>query len=211
VQQKGRSRHAVPAWVFGHRSEAKQQHGEAGSGVPIFAIYDMIHLESSPQRDHFESLDEALAEVLRRAQLPWDQYPNIAPCREWATCGRECVIREYRTGHQPWKLVRVVPVVSLSAAGVTWPMASTPPNGHPEPRSPDFGAVLRWFHQATFPTQVDATAPAAGRAHLANDAPVVGEGVRIGGGTYLIEQTGRLLDGGEEEGHRAGGQGRRAR
>jgi len=74
----------------------------------------------SPTRDLFEGFDDAFAEVLRRAGLPWDQSPNRAPCKEWAICGREYVIREYDTGTDPWTFIRAVPVVSLSAAGVTW-------------------------------------------------------------------------------------------
>jgi hypothetical protein len=74
----------------------------------------------SPDRDLFESFDDALAEVLGRVALPWDQYPNRAPCTSWATCGREYVIREYQTGSEPWTVIRAVPVASLSAAGVTW-------------------------------------------------------------------------------------------
>ena len=120
VQQRGRYRHAVPAWVFGPRSEARQEHGEAGNGVPVFDLFDTIHLEMDPRRDQFESFAEALIEILRRADLPWDQYPNRAPCRGWATCGREYEIREYETGVDPWKLIRAVPVVYVSAAGVAW-------------------------------------------------------------------------------------------
>jgi hypothetical protein len=74
----------------------------------------------SAPRDLFDSFDEALAEILRRAAMPWDQYPNRAPCKQWSTCGRDYVIREYDAGTDPWTFIRAVPVVWVSALGVTW-------------------------------------------------------------------------------------------
>ena len=126
VQRKGRSRHALPAWVF-RRLKASKKLPEAGSqiansvpGTRCFALFDLIHLEMSPGRDEFDTFEEALTEIVQRAQRPWDQYPNRAPCREWAACGREYVIREYAAGQNSWTVVRAVPVASVSADGVTW-------------------------------------------------------------------------------------------
>ena len=111
--------HAFPDGVP-RRAAIRPRPNPAANGVSTFALFDEAHSEMSPRRDTFGSFDDALAEVRRRVAVPWDQYPNRAPCRGWATCGRDYVIREYHTGTEPWTFVRAVPVVWLSAAGITW-------------------------------------------------------------------------------------------
>jgi hypothetical protein len=48
----------------------------------MFIIEDEQHAE--PQSGEFESIADALAELKRRAMLPWDQPPNVAPCTKLA-------------------------------------------------------------------------------------------------------------------------------
>jgi hypothetical protein len=52
----------------------------------MFVIEDELHAE--PQAGEFRSLADAVAELKRRALVPWDQEPNRAPCDGWRTCGR---------------------------------------------------------------------------------------------------------------------------
>jgi hypothetical protein len=83
----------------------------------MFLIEDEIHAEHQGQ---FASFDEAMVELRRRAEVPWDQLPNVAPCTNWKNCGREYVVIEYDDSHVPWKEIRRVLVVDLSASGVKW-------------------------------------------------------------------------------------------
>jgi hypothetical protein len=83
----------------------------------MFVIEDEIHAEHNGQ---FSSFDEALAELRRRANIPWDESPNVAPCMSWRTCERQYVILEFDDSHTPWKELRRVPVLNVSASGVKW-------------------------------------------------------------------------------------------
>jgi hypothetical protein len=83
----------------------------------MFVIEDEIHAE--PQGE-FASFDEALAELRRRASVPWDRRPNVAPCLSWKTCGRSYEIIEYDTSRVPWREIRSVAVLEVSAAGAKW-------------------------------------------------------------------------------------------
>jgi hypothetical protein len=38
----------------------------------------------------------------------------------WATCGREYAVVEYDDSHSPWKELRRVSVLQVSASGVEW-------------------------------------------------------------------------------------------
>jgi hypothetical protein len=64
----------------------------------MFLIEDEIHAEPQGQ---FASFDEAMVELTRRAEVPWDQPPNVAPCLSWKTCGREYVVIEYDDSRVP--------------------------------------------------------------------------------------------------------------
>ena len=83
----------------------------------MFIIEDEFHAEQIAQ---FASFEEAIAELRRRAKLPWDKGPNMAPCMSWQTCGREYVIIEYDDSQLPWKELRRIPAFKVSAAGVEW-------------------------------------------------------------------------------------------
>jgi hypothetical protein len=69
----------------------------------MFVIEDEIHCDWHGQ---FASFDDAVAELRRRATLPWDQPPNAAPCTSWKTCGRKYVIIEFDDSNPPWKQTR---------------------------------------------------------------------------------------------------------
>jgi hypothetical protein len=85
--------------------------------VGMFVIEDEIHCDWHGQ---YASFDAAVAELRRRALLPWDQPPNAAPCTSWKTCGREYFIIEIDDSCLPWKELRRVPVLEVSEAVVKW-------------------------------------------------------------------------------------------
>jgi hypothetical protein len=84
----------------------------------MFMIYDITHAE--PQDGNFNSFEEALTELKRRAGLPWNEEPNKAPCKSWRTCHRIYEIVEYNTSTQPWTEFSRVRVLDVSSAGVQW-------------------------------------------------------------------------------------------
>ena len=84
----------------------------------MFVIEDEQH--SEPQAGEFKSIADAVAELKRRAMLPWDQPPNVAPCTSWRTCRRRYDIIEYDTSARPWKELGRTPYLEISSAGVQW-------------------------------------------------------------------------------------------
>jgi hypothetical protein len=83
----------------------------------MFLLEDETHAE--PQGE-FATFAEALAELRRRAMIPWDQAPNRAPCMSWKTCGRRYEIVEYDDSRTPWIERRRIPALEVSAAGIEW-------------------------------------------------------------------------------------------
>jgi hypothetical protein len=83
----------------------------------MFIIDDELHAE--PQGD-FASFAEALAELRRRASIPWDHAPNRAPCMSWETCGRSYEIVEYDDTKSPWQEISRIAVLEITAAGIKW-------------------------------------------------------------------------------------------
>ncbi len=83
----------------------------------MFTIEDEIHAECDSE---FQTFEEAIAELRRRASIPWDQPPNVAPCTSWRTCGREYFVTEYDVSQLPWSRLRTVRVLDISAKGVHW-------------------------------------------------------------------------------------------
>jgi len=84
----------------------------------VFKIDDDFHAEL--QEGEFASFDDAMAEVRRRAELPWNEAPNVAPCTGWRGCGRRYEIVEYDGSSSPWREIARTAVVEVSAAGVRW-------------------------------------------------------------------------------------------
>lgn len=80
-----------------------------------FAIVDDAHCEV--QGPPYPTREAAMAELQRRASIPWNEAPNRAPCTSWAKCGRQYVIEEYDdTEDQISRLL----VLQVSAKGVEW-------------------------------------------------------------------------------------------
>jgi hypothetical protein len=84
-------------------------------GTRTFVIEDERHAE--PQGE-FKSFGEAVAELRRRATIPWNEAPNQAPCTSWETCGRSYEIIEYDCASRPWKELNRVSALEVSAEGV---------------------------------------------------------------------------------------------
>ena len=82
-----------------------------------FIIEDEAHAEWCGE---FSELNEALQELKRRAELPWDQAPNAAPCKSWQTCGRNYEIVQFETSSQPWREISRTPALRVNAIGITW-------------------------------------------------------------------------------------------
>jgi len=83
----------------------------------MFVIEDARHAEWCGQ---FPDFKEAIAELERRAEIPWDQVPNLAPCMNPISCGRGYEVVEYDESLLPWKELRRFAVLEVSASGVKW-------------------------------------------------------------------------------------------
>lgn len=83
----------------------------------MFVIEDEAHAELHGE---YASLSEAIAELPRRAAIPWDQPPNVAPCASWRTCGRKYEVVEYDPAETPWRELNRIPTLEISARGVEW-------------------------------------------------------------------------------------------
>jgi hypothetical protein len=82
-----------------------------------FVIEDESHDE--PQGE-FATAGDALAELRRRAEIPWDHDPNRAPCQSWQTCGRRYELVEFDDRDTPRKELRRELVLEISADGIEW-------------------------------------------------------------------------------------------
>ena len=80
-------------------------------------IEDERHAEG---QGRFLSVQDAMIELRRRAQLPWNEKPNVAPCTNWEKCGRAYEVVEYDDTSVPWTEIRRTRVLEVSASGVTW-------------------------------------------------------------------------------------------
>jgi hypothetical protein len=83
----------------------------------MFVIEDEIHAE--PQGE-FATRGEAFEELKRRAAIPWNEAPNLAPCMSWQTCGRNYDLVEYDVAATPWKKINRERILEVSATGVKW-------------------------------------------------------------------------------------------
>ena len=82
-----------------------------------YVIEDDWHAEWSGE---YSSYDDAFAELRRRAESPWDEPPNQAPCMSWQTCGRAYWIIEFASKEEPWEVLNRIWIFNISAEGVTW-------------------------------------------------------------------------------------------
>jgi hypothetical protein len=81
-----------------------------------FIIEDELHAE---QHGEFATFEDAVRELRRRADIPWDHEPNLAPCQSWATCGRAYEVIEYDSQNLP-KQLRRMKALDISKEGIVW-------------------------------------------------------------------------------------------
>jgi hypothetical protein len=83
----------------------------------MFVVEDERHAE---QIGKFSDRELAMAELRRLATVPWDQSPNVAPCTQWAQCGRSYELIEYDTADEPWRELSRKLTLDISASGIRW-------------------------------------------------------------------------------------------
>jgi len=83
-------------------------------------LEDELHAERNGEFDNF---DDLLAELRRRAEIPWDQEPNRAPCQSWRTCKRRYEFIEMSGDESSWREFRRTLALEISASGVQWHIA----------------------------------------------------------------------------------------
>ena len=84
----------------------------------MFLIEDQAHAEV--QEGEYPTLMAAVLELERRATIPWDQPPNLPPCTGWRTCSRDYEVIEYDSSATPWRELRRMPFLHVSAEGTRW-------------------------------------------------------------------------------------------
>jgi hypothetical protein len=85
--------------------------------MATFVIEDELHAE---HHGEFASLEDAVRELRRRAEIPWDREPNVAPCQSWATCGRTYEVIEYDETDGSERQLRRMKALEISKDGVVW-------------------------------------------------------------------------------------------
>ena len=83
----------------------------------MFIIEDQVHAE---WKGRFATREEALSELKRLANIPWDQPPNLCPCTSWRTCRREYEVIEFETSGLEWKELWRGGTLALSSNGANW-------------------------------------------------------------------------------------------
>lgn len=101
--------------------------------ITKFVIEDELHAEICGEYDSFT---KAISELERRAFTPWYERPDIAPCINWANCGRHYEIIKYETKQTPWSKIQSWDVLDISAEGVFWKQGF-PNKNNPESTSSD--------------------------------------------------------------------------
>ena len=92
------------------------------SGTIRFVIEDDFHAEA--MGEPFGNVRDAVAELLRLGELPWDSVPNRAPCVGWDACGRDYWLIEYE-GDASWRRRRGLFVMRMGAGGAHWIVPSS--------------------------------------------------------------------------------------
>jgi hypothetical protein len=65
----------------------------------------------------YVDISQAMAELKRYAEKPWDQPPNLAPCTSWQTCGRAYGVIEFDDSDREIRRTRILEV---TAGGFKW-------------------------------------------------------------------------------------------
>jgi len=91
-------------------------------GVPLgfstrVILEDNFHAEWNGE---FLDMEAAVAELKRRANLPWNQSPNRPPCEDWETCHREYHIVAYDTSKTPWQELSRTRALNVDSSGIRW-------------------------------------------------------------------------------------------
>lgn len=83
----------------------------------MFVIYDSNHAD---YHGEYNNIDQALHELERRAEIPWNEPPNRTPCSSWATCSRDYEVLEVDDTNLPWEELQRFRVLEVSPDGVQW-------------------------------------------------------------------------------------------
>jgi hypothetical protein len=84
----------------------------------MWLIEDQLHGEL--QEGEFLTRHDAIAELTRRAELPYSEEPNRAPCVSWRTCERHYVLIERAEPCPPWTTLSRERALDKSAEGLRW-------------------------------------------------------------------------------------------
>jgi len=84
----------------------------------MFIIEDEAHAEL--QEGRFQTRPQAIAELRRRAAIPWNEAPNRAPCANSRNCGRRYELVEVDDTVSPWKELSRTLILKISARDVQW-------------------------------------------------------------------------------------------
>ena len=87
----------------------------------MFIIEDERHAEWVGE---YGTRGEAVAELQRLSQVPWNEAPNQAPCTNWETCGRSYELVEFDSAVTPWRELHREGALSISKGGVEWLLES---------------------------------------------------------------------------------------
>lgn len=82
-----------------------------------FIIEDESHAEWQCKYDSFE---DAVKDLEKRRDIPWNKKPNVCPCISWKTCGRRYAIIEFNTDTHPWKEINRQLVLEISSKESKW-------------------------------------------------------------------------------------------
>lgn len=83
----------------------------------MFVIEDEWHAEWIGE---YTSRGDAYDALRKLADLPWNEPPNVCPCKSWQTCGRRYHLIKFDASAEPWRKVEDEPVLEVSATGIRW-------------------------------------------------------------------------------------------
>ncbi len=95
-----------------------------------YNIEDEFHAEVISTH---ESLEEALTEARRLAEITWDEVPNRAPCTNWRNCGRRYEIIAYNSDNKPVRRILALEIDTTGAVMGEDVAAFHKPAGSPVP------------------------------------------------------------------------------
>lgn len=68
----------------------------------------------------YNTFQEALDELKRRSEIPWNIEPNKAPCMSWESCSKLYVIIEYDISITPYIMLDKKEILEISSKWVDW-------------------------------------------------------------------------------------------